>query len=186
MAVAKGPTLPSFYDNIVILIDGSKDDATQLLIDIDPRKRRKIISQVGYVERHRNLYYAVNIISLATSVTFVALTSMCITKSRLPYMDDATLLVIKERAKTRTDIIHNLLSMRILYCLVGVTFLGGFFYYFVTSRIGLENVGPFWSLGRGGRGLGGNLAAFALYFQAHVYFVLWHFARFPFGLKRRK
>lgn len=65
-------------------------------------------------------------------------------------------------ARAQVDITHNLITMRIFFCVSGLAALGIFFLYFVMSRIGLENVGTFWS---NTRPRGGNLAALALFFQ---------------------
>jgi len=83
VAVAKAPTLPSYYDNVVLLLGGSQEDVTQLLADMDFQKQRKIILEIDQVGNSKNLYYITSITSLVASAVFVFFTSMCITKSRL-------------------------------------------------------------------------------------------------------
>jgi len=181
VAVAKAPSIPSYYDNVVLLLGESQEEVAQLLADMDFQKRRKIISEIDQVGNAKNLYYVTSITSLLASAVFVFFTSMCITKSRLPYIDEAEISAMNARA--RVYITHKLLTMRIFFCLSGVTLLCVFFLCYVTSKIGLENVGSFWKDSGRGRG---NLAALVLFFQMYVIFSLWHFARYPFGLKPNK
>jgi len=178
VGVAKAPTVPSYYDNVVLLLGGSQEEVAQLLADLDFQKRRKIILEIDQVRNAKNFYYVTSITSLLASAVFVVFTSMCITKSRLPHIDEAEISAMNARA--RVDISHNLITMRIIFCVSGLIALGIFFLYFVVSRIGLENVGGFWSSASRSAG---NIAAAALLIQIILFFPLWHFVRYPFGLK---
>lgn len=181
VAIAKASSLPSYYDNVVLLLSGNQEEVAQLLANAEFHERQKILSQIDLVGNAINLYYAVSIISLASSAAFVVFTSMCMTKSRLPHIDKAEISAMNARA--RVNVTHNLTTMRIAFCLGGLCVLGVFFLYFVTSRIGVENVGSFW--GRSGTSRG-NIAAMGLLLQIMFLFLLWNFARFPFGLKPNK
>lgn len=110
VAVAKAPTVQSYYDNIVLLLNASQEEVAQLLADLDSQKRRKIISEINRVGNSKNLYYATSITSLIASAIFVIFTSMCITKTRLPFIDEAEISAMNARA--RVNVTHNLTTMR--------------------------------------------------------------------------
>jgi len=183
VAIAKAANVPSFYDNVVLLLNGNQDELTRLLGELDSRKQRKILAEVRQVGNSKNIYYAVSIISLASSIAFVVFKSICITNSRLPFIDVVKILEMNSRAKW--DGIHKLFRTRVGFCVGGLTVLGMFFQYFVTSRVGIENVGGFWADGPTMRSRG-NIAVLALFYQITFLFVLWHYARFPFRLKSKK
>lgn len=186
IAVAKGPILPSFQDNVVLLLDGSKEDVAQLLADTDAQKRRRIIKEIEAAKERIYVYYTVNLISIALSLIYVVFTSMCITKSRRAFIDEAA-LDASVREQGRVIVTHTLLKGRVAFCLAGVIYLGLAFLYFVAFKIGPDNVGTFWA-GRGRFGYNESPSYFVglLMYQGYAYFVLWHFARYPFALIRRK